>query len=67
MISTEKVLKFILSHIDAGTIDEVFNPSTLIESIDAYRLDPYGIMVSKQFLEDVIKKPDHYRQFIPKN
>jgi hypothetical protein len=63
-MSTEKILKFILAHIDAGTIDTAFNDENFDRQTKAYVLEPFDIRVSAETLQDIKSNPDHYRQFI---
>ena len=62
-MTEKKILKFILSHIKAGTIDEVFNETTFDKANKLYILEPFGIRVSLEMLEDIKKSPAHYEQF----
>ena len=64
MIDTKKILKFILEHIDAGTIDQAFNAENLNEHQKTYNLEPFGIIISTDLLDDVIRNPEHYRKLI---
>lgn len=60
----EKVLKFILDHIDSGTIDLAFNEENFNPELNSYVLEPFGVDISAQMLKDVESNPDHYRRFI---
>lgn len=63
-MSTEKILKFILAHIDAGTIDTYFNDENFDRRSEVYVLEYLGIRVSAEMLQDIKSNPDHYRHFI---
>lgn len=59
-----KILKFIFDSIDNGTFNLVFNDDTFDSDYNLYDLTPFPIKISKEFLEDIISNPEHYRKFI---
>lgn len=66
-MKTEEILKFILDHIRSGTIDLVFNQETLDAPNKTYVLEPFGIKISVEMLEDIKSDPDHYKKFVANN
>jgi hypothetical protein len=63
-MDADKIIKFILWHIDAGTIDDLFNETTFDATLNMYVLHSFGITVSEELLNDIIRDPDHYKRLI---
>jgi hypothetical protein len=61
-MDADKIIKFILQHIEAGTIDEVFNKNTFNTKLNMYVLRTLGITVSKELLNDITSDPDYYKR-----
>ena len=61
-MDADKIIKFILQHIEAGTIDDVFNETTFNAKLNMYVLHPFGITVSEELLNDIKSDPDHYKR-----
>lgn len=61
-MDADKTIKFILWHIEAGTIDEVFNETTFDGQLNMYVLRAFGITVSEELLNDITSDPDHYKR-----
>lgn len=62
-IDTSKILKFILDHLDKGTIDEVFNENSLDTARNVYDIAPF-FKISVEMLNDIKSNPAHYLKFI---
>jgi len=60
MIAFEKVIRFIIAHIDTGTIDTVFNQKNFVSAEKVYTLEPFGVVISEQLLDDIKSNPNHY-------
>ena len=58
------VLKFIMKCIDLDLIELYFNKETFNSDYKSYNLCPIPIKISKEFLDDIIANPNHYRKFI---
>ena len=61
MISTNKIIKFIIDHVDNGTISEV-EKHYIIEN-NCYDLG-MGVMISKEMLDQIKENPEHFRKMI---
>jgi hypothetical protein len=57
------ILKFIINHIDNGTLEDVFNNETFDEQHNAYSIYPFFI-ISTEMLEDIKNNVEHYRKMI---
>jgi len=64
MVNKNNILEFILYHIDNDMIDFAFGPDNFDKERNAYILTSLGIVVTKDFLDDIISDPEHYRKFI---
>ncbi len=59
-----EVIQFILAHIKNGTVDGVFNDSTLNVAYNYYDLKTHGIRISVELLTDIKNNPEFYQKLV---
>jgi len=63
-LDSNQIIEFILYHIDNNMVDFTFGPENFDKHRNAYILSALNIVVNKEFLDDIISDPEHYRKFI---